>query len=108
MTRLLVALIAALSLALAGAGAALWHIRGQNSLLQERNAQMAEAVERAESARKQADRALAQLRAKNAATARGTAVKQRSLEAAIAASAPSAAWAAQEIPEEVRNALADR
>lgn len=108
MTRLLVALIAALTLATAGMGAALWHVRGQNAVLHERNADLAEAVKRAESARKRATQALGRLAAENAATARGTAVKQGSLAAAVAASAPAAAWAAQPVPEEVRNALAGR
>lgn len=106
MTRILIALLAALSLASAGLGAALWHVRGENATLQQRNAQMAEAVKRAESARKQADKALASVRQKNAATAREAALLRQSLAAAIAAKPANEAWAAEPVPEEVRNALA--
>lgn len=108
MTRLLVALIAALTLATAGLGAALWHVRGQQAVLQERNAALAEAVERAESARKKSEQALASLRRKNAATAREAASLRASLQAAIDAKPANKAWAAQPVPEEVRNALVPR
>lgn len=108
MTRILIALLAALALASAGLGAGLWHVRGENATLQQRNAQMAEAVKRATAAQKKADHALAQLRQKNAATAREAASLRQSLAAAIATKPANAAWAAEPVPEEVRNALVPR
>jgi F0F1-type ATP synthase membrane subunit b/b' len=108
MIRVLMALVAALALASSGLGTALWQARGREAVLQERNTQMAEAVERAESAQKEAAKALASLRQKNAAAARETASLRLSLAVAIAAKPENSAWAAEPVPQEVLDALASR
>jgi hypothetical protein len=72
--------------------------------LESQNRELAQAVERAQTAQKAADKALVAKSKMNAATARETAVKQRSVDVAKAANPD---WSKQPVPQEVQDAIRD-
>lgn len=102
MTRVFLALILVLGV---WAGLASWgvlHMRGKNATVALELRQTAEALERARSAERRANKALVSLRRKNAATAQETASAAHSLSAATAANPD---WAATPVPKEVQDAF---
>ena len=102
MTRILLTLIAVLSVWAALSSIVIWRVQRAAAQREAVVASQAEALRASESARKRADAALVALRQKNAATARETASVTRSLAEATRA---EPAWADQPIPKGVLDAL---
>lgn len=102
LTKPLIA-VTALSLALAAGLGAFSYVQVQrNAALKATVALQAEALEAAVGARKRVEATLASAAAKNAATARESASAAASLRGATAA---NPAWAEQEVPDAVLDAL---
>lgn len=102
LVKVLVAVLIATLLTLAGTG---WLLKGQferNGQLVAEKQQLVEANTALLAARKADGRALAQLRKKNAASARAEASARRSLDAA---KAQNPDWAAQPVPKAIQEAL---